>query len=190
MTPCRGPDTVKLAYDAGLLNVNGGKTIMTRGNPSPDRPLSTAAPDRRRLAYYAPITNENVYTNLWKGPYYGFRDVLDTFAMTDSPRRLRGLNLYYHFYSGTKQASVKVIQEVYRYMVDQQPLSLWMSDYLSRVHGLYSASLARTLDGAWQVRGLEGLRTLRLDPQMGWPDLSLSQGRGRGSRLAARALCT
>jgi uncharacterized protein (TIGR01370 family) len=171
-----GPDTVKLAYDAGLLNVNGGKTIMTRGNPSLTGLYPLLRPTAGGLQYYAPITNENVYTNLWKGPYYGFRDVLDTFAMTDSPRRLRGLNLYYHFYSGTKQASVKVIQEVYRYMVDQQPLSLWMSDYLSRVHGLYSASLARTLDGAWQVRGLEGLRTLRLDPQMGWPDLSLSQG--------------
>ncbi|MNI64179.1 hypothetical protein D3C73_1196000 [compost metagenome] len=89
---------------------------------------------------------------------------------------MRGLHLYYHFYSGTKQASIKAVNDIYRYMKDQQPISLWMSDYLDRVHGLYQASLARTADGDWQVRGMDALRTLRLDPQLGWPDLARSQG--------------
>ena len=55
-------------------------------------------------------------------------------------------------------------------------MSLWMSDYLDRLHGLYQASLARTAEGDWQIRGMDALRTVRLDPQMGWPDLMRSQG--------------
>lgn len=99
------------------------------------------------------MINENVYTNLWTGPYYGFRGVQETFALTDSPRRLRGFHLYYHFYSGTKQASIRVMKQTYQAMVDSQPLSLWMSDYIQRVEGLYRASLAKRSDGAWLVRG-------------------------------------
>lgn len=170
------PATVKLAYDSGLKNVNGAQTMLTRADPSLTGLSPLLRPTEGGLQYYAPIINENVYTNLWKGPYYGFRDLIETFELTDSPRRMRGLHLYYHFYSGTKQASIKAVNDIYRYMKDQQPISLWMSDYLDRVHGLYQASLARTADGDWQVRGMDALRTLRLDPQLGWPDLARSQG--------------
>jgi hypothetical protein len=168
--------TIKLAYDAGLKNVNGAETLLTRANPSLTGLNPLLRPTEGGLQYYAPIINENLYTNLWKGPYYGFRDVIDTFELTDSPRRMRGLHLYYHFYSSTKQASIKAMNEIYGYMKGQQPISLWMSDYLDRLHGLYQSSLARTADGAWQVRGMDALRTLRLDPQMGWPDLGRSSG--------------
>lgn len=168
--------TLKLAYDAGLKNVNGAETMMTKANPSLTGLNPLLRPTEGGLQYYAPIINENLYTNLWKGPYYGFHEVIDTFELTDSPRRLRGLNLYYHFYSSTKQASIKAMHDIYGFMREQHPMSMWMSDYIDRLHGLYQASMARTADGAWQIRGMDALRTVRIDPQMGWPDLSRSQG--------------
>lgn len=169
-------ETIALAYEAGLLNVNGGATRLTHAEPSLTGLYPLLRPTAGGLQIYAPIINENVYTNLWQGPFYGFRGVIDTFELTDSPRRLRGLHLYYHFYSGTKQASIRVMRDIYRHMLDQQPLSLFMSDYLLRVQGLYQASLAKRSDGSWQVRSLSGLRTLRLDPALGWPDLQASSG--------------
>ena len=30
------------------------------------------------LQVYAPITNENIYTNLWTGPFYGFERAIET----------------------------------------------------------------------------------------------------------------
>lgn len=168
--------TIKLAYDAGLANVNGGTTALTNAYSSLTGLSPLIRPTAGGVQYYAPIINENVYTNLWHGPYYGFRGVLETFALTDSPRRLRGLHLYYHFYSGTKQASIRVMNDIYRYMQAEQPISLWMSQYITRMHGLHQASLARMADGRWQLRGMDGLRTLRLDPALGWPDLARSQG--------------
>lgn len=168
--------TVKMSYQAGLLNVNGGRTKLTRADPSLTGLYPLLRPTEGGLQVYAPIINENVYTNLWQGPYYGFRDVIDTFDLTDLPRRMRGLHLYYHFYSGTKPGAIKVMGDIYRYILQQDPLSLWMSDYLRRVHGLHTATLARTAGGAWQIRALQGLRTLRLDPALGWPDLLASEG--------------
>ncbi|KAB0484867.1 hypothetical protein SAMN04490202_1880 [Pseudomonas reinekei] len=168
--------TLKIAYDAGLKNVNGAETMMTKADPSLTGLNPLLRPTEGGLQYYAPIINENLYTNLWHGPYYGFRELIETFELTDSPKRLRGLHLYYHFYSSTKQASIKAMHEIYGYMREQNPMSLWMSDYIDRLHGLYQASLARTADGNWQIRGMDALRTVRLDPQMGWPDLLRSQG--------------
>lgn len=168
--------TIKLAYDAGMLNVNGGETRLTRADPSLTGLYPLLRPTAGGLQVYAPIINENVYTNLWQGPYYGFRDVIDTFELTDSPRRMRGLHLYYHFYSGTKPAAIKVMGDIYRHMLDQDPISLWMSDYLMRAHGLHTASLARASNGAWHISALQGLRTVRIDPDMGWPDMLASTG--------------
>lgn len=168
--------TIKLAYDAGLANVNGGTTILTHARPSLTGLSPLIRPTAGGVQYYAPIINENLYTNLWQGPYYGFRDVLETFELTDGPRRLRGLHLYYHFYSATKQASIRTMKEIYRSMLAEQPISLWMSQYITRMHGLHQASLARLADGRWQIRAMDGLRTLRLDPSLGWPDLARSQG--------------
>jgi len=169
-------EAIGMAYAAGMANVNGAETYITRANPSLSGLYPLLRPTSGGLQIYAPIINENLYTNLWTGPFYGFERVLDTFELTDSPRRLRGLNLYYHFYSGTKQASIKAMGDVYAAMQRQQPISLWMGDYLRRVRGLYEGGMARRADGRWQLRALQGLRTVRLDPQLGWPDLLHSEG--------------
>lgn len=168
--------TIKLAYDNGLANVNGGNTALTNAYSSLTGLYPLIRPTAGGIHYYAPVINENVYTNLWTGPYYGFRGVMETFALTDKPRRLRGLHLYYHFYSGTKQASIRAMHDIYRSMQAEKPISLWMSDYIPRMHGLHQASLAKQTDGSWQIRAMDGLRTVRLDPQLGWPDLRRSQG--------------
>ncbi|MEH6565660.1 MAG: bifunctional glycoside hydrolase 114/ polysaccharide deacetylase family protein [Halopseudomonas sp.] len=171
-----GAEAIAMAYAGGMANVNGAETFLTKADPSLTGLYPLLRPTAGGLQIYAPIINENLYTNLWNGPYYGFARVIDTFELTDSPRRLRALNLYYHFYSGTKLASIGAMNDIYHYMDEQQPISLWMSDYLRRVRGLYEGSSARTLDGRWQLRALQGMRTVRLDPALGWPDLQRSQG--------------
>ncbi|WP_335617129.1 bifunctional glycoside hydrolase 114/ polysaccharide deacetylase family protein [Halopseudomonas sp.] len=171
-----GAEAIAMAYEGGMANVNGAETFLTKADPSLTGVYPLLRPTKGGLQIYAPIINENLYTNLWQGPFYGFSRVIDTFELTDSPRRLRALNLYYHFYSGTKLASIRAMNDIYRYMDEQQPISLWMGDYLRRVRGLYEGSTARTLDGRWQLRALQGMRTLRLDPALGWPDLQRSQG--------------
>lgn len=169
------PETLKLSYDKGVVNINGALTVIKPSNPSVTGVYPLLRPTEGGMQYYAPISNENVYTNLWHGPFYGFRDLLFTYQFTDYPRRLRGMHLYYHFYSGTKQASIKTMHTIYKYMMDAEPMSLWITDYIARLKGLHEASLAKKSDGGWQIKGLNELRTVRIDPSMGWPDLVKSQ---------------
>ena len=68
------------------------------------------------------------------------------------------------------------MHQIYAAMQAERPLSLWMSDYIPRLEGLHRASLAKRADGSWQLRGFAALRTVRLDPALGWPDLARSTG--------------
>jgi peptidoglycan/xylan/chitin deacetylase (PgdA/CDA1 family) len=105
---------LQVAESRGLLNMNGGETVITRANPS----LTAVAPlgVGRRTAHgarlwqtYAPMMNENVYTNLWTGPFYGFARVIETFELTGAPRRLKPIDLYFHTYSASKRASLTAL---------------------------------------------------------------------------------
>jgi hypothetical protein len=59
-----GAAALRIAEQAGLLNMNGGDTSITRDNPSL---TAVGARHRRRASSFAPITNKNIYTNLWRG---------------------------------------------------------------------------------------------------------------------------
>ena len=61
-------------------------------------------------------SNENTYTNLWSGPFGGYVNAIQTFANTDSPRRILPVNVYYHFYSGERQAALEALRIVYNWV--------------------------------------------------------------------------
>jgi hypothetical protein len=46
-----------------------------------------------------PMQNENVYTNLWISPFWGYINVIQTFELIENPRRLKSISIYYHFYT-------------------------------------------------------------------------------------------
>ena len=91
------------------------------------------------------------------GPFYGFRRVIDYFRFTDSPRRLKPIGIYYHFYSGTKAAAIKALHDVYAWAREQETFPVWASEYAAAVRGFEEASLARRLDGRWLFRDLGAL---------------------------------
>src|SRR5690606_6250210 len=106
------PLALRKAAQAGVLTINGGTTVITKSksswtNIAPYGVAKGDAPDEYQV--YAATMNENVYTNDWLGPFYGFNRVLETFAMTDEPIRFKALDIYYHFYSATKKASLAAL---------------------------------------------------------------------------------
>jgi hypothetical protein len=166
---------VQLAAAAGVSNLNGGDTLITRSNQT----LSAIAPlgIRKGKAFqiYAPNQNENEYTNLWTGPFYGYERVIETFELTDTPRRFKPINIYYHFYSATKKASLEALKKVYDWALSQPVLPIYASDYARKVEDFFRLVVARDGD-TWRIRGAQALRELRIDQAMGYPDLARSQG--------------
>lgn len=169
---------VMMAQRLGLFDVNGGGSTRTFAFPSLTHGTPMGIP-RGGGAYqvFAPVENENVYTNEWHGPYYGYRNAIETFELNDSPRRLGIISIYYHFYSGAKTAAMTALGRVYGWALRQETTPLYLSEYAAKVLAFQRASLARRIDdGGWEIADMGELQTLRVDPAWGWPDLERSTG--------------
>ncbi|WP_225314348.1 endo alpha-1,4 polygalactosaminidase [Marinobacter halotolerans] len=170
-----GVEALQRVREAGLLNVNGGDT-----KPLPfASELAGTWPDARpvgdELQVYAPVMNENVYTNQWTGPFYGFRNVIDTFRILEEKGRLKPMGIYYHFYSGTKPEALGALHDVYRYALSQPVTPLHLSDYARRVQTFYYSALLQDPEGGWQWRGIGQPSTVTI-PQDRFPDVTASSG--------------
>jgi hypothetical protein len=168
-------EALRIAYAAGLLNMNGGDTTITRS----DRTLTAVGANGivkdGLLQIYAPIANENIYTNLWRGPYYGYGRVIETFELTESPRRLKPVDIYYHSYSASKRAGIDAVHKALAWALAQPLHPIFASEYIRKVMDFYRASIAREGD-AWIVRTDGELRTVRLPYALGAPDLATAEG--------------
>jgi len=160
---------------SGLINLNGGNTRVTRSTPALSLVSPMARPVGDHLQVYAPIMNENVYTNDWLGPFDGYRKVIETLEMTEHPRRLKPINIYYHFYIGTKTASLRSLHEVYDWSIDQDIFPVYVSDYAVKVPDFRQVVMGRYLDGTWKATGLGSVRSLRMLDTDLLPDLSTSE---------------
>jgi hypothetical protein len=126
---------------------------------------------------FAPVENENVYTNDWHGPYYGYQHAIETFELNERPRRLSIITIYYHFYSGVKTASLSALKRVYDWALERETTRLYLSEYAAKVRAFEEVTLARHVDDeGWEIGNLGELRTVRVDSTWGWPDLNRSTG--------------
>jgi hypothetical protein len=138
---------VRLAYQAGLLNMNSGNTWISKAEPT----LTLVGPigmmKGEWFQTYAPMQNENVYTNNWTGPFYGFERVIETFEMTERPLRLKPVNIYYHTYIASKRASIASLHKVHGWAQEQFSQQLLHPHLHQRIHRAH-AGLAPRHGGA------------------------------------------
>ncbi|MEQ1668818.1 MAG: hypothetical protein ABL868_10225, partial [Sulfuriferula sp.] len=166
-----GADAITKTDNLGLFNMNGGETTITNSQPSLTlvSPLGVARDGHFQI--YAPNQNENVYTNNWLGPYYGFRRVIETFQLTDQPRRLKPVDIYFHTYAASKPASLKALEDVYDYALRQTNHPVYSSDYIRRVMDFNHSVMARD-DNDWLFYGNGQLDTLRINTNWGYPQVN------------------
>lgn len=166
-------DALEAVYRHGIGNINGGGTVITESS----RTITGVAPigvaKGGYFQVFAPNQNENVYTNLWTGPFYGYRRVIETFRLTDAPRRLKPINIYYHVYSATKEASRRALEDVYDWALAQRPNAIFTSEYFDKAIDFNRSVIA--FDGkGWLIRNRGDLRELRMPALSGYPDLKAS----------------
>lgn len=161
----------------GFLNMNGGDTRITESNHSW---TAIAAQGVRKSGWYqvfAPNQNENVYTNNWTGPFYGFERVIETYQLTGTPYRFKPVDIYYHAYSATKPAALAALHKVYGWAMAQPFTRVFPSQYVRKVLDFEATSMARELaSGDLLVRTGAHLRTLRMPPGAAVPSLRDSSG--------------
>lgn len=177
---CRPPGSVvRKVYEAGVYNFNGGDTVITKSANSWTN-IAPVGVDKGPGAYqvYAPNQDENVYSNDWQGPFYGFTRVLETYAMTDRPLRFKPIDIYYHMYSGTKVASLHALDQIFSTVLKQPVMPVYVSEYIRKVLDWRSFAVAKEVGPHakdWIVRGNGEVAELHW-PQAGTPALDQASG--------------
>lgn len=157
-------DVLEYMYRYGFLQMNGGDTTITNRAPW----ISFVAPlGLKRGDYYQVFTgeqNENVFTNDWLGPFWGFKKVIQTFKLTDAPRRLKPIDIYFHNYSGSKRASLNALRAVFDWAIKQSVMPVYTSYYIPKVMDFYEIAIARAKNSKdrWLLSGTQSLHTIRI----------------------------
>lgn len=175
---CRpGAEALRLLREMNLENMNGGDTVISRLYPGIAGIAPRVTPWADELQINAANQNEFMYANGWQGPFYGgFAKVIDTFERTETPRRLKPVNVYYHFYSAMNMSSLRALEKIHHWCMEQplQPTTALGFARLTR-----DAWRTRVFDLGprhWLIANDGQCRTFRLPLSAGQPDMRQSKG--------------
>ncbi len=158
------PASVVLASRAaGVRNINGGETKFDEERLSYGWVYPLGRQVGSTWQIYASNSNENNYTELWTNRFFGFRYLTLTLQNTESPIRIKPINVYYHMYSGEKLPSLNALLENLRYSGAQEICPVTTSQFAGVADGFYSAVLEVVGPSAWRLSKRDLLQTLRFD---------------------------
>ena len=175
---CRpGPEALAAVRRRGIVSLNGGDTVISKRNPG----LSGVAPRTtywgNELQVYAPNQNDYVYTNDWEGPIFsGFAQAIETFELTESPRRLKPVNVYYHFYSGAMLSSISALDQIYRWCMKEPLHPITAGTYARLAKDSHLTKIYKISNSHWRFVNEGYLRTFRIPKSLGYPDIAKSKG--------------
>ena len=175
---CRpSPEALAVCESHGFENLNGGNTILCRRYPG----LFGVAPRVMdwdgHLQIHAANQNEFMYTDGWAGASLGgFAQVVETFEMTEAGRRLKPVNVYYHFYSAERPDALAALESIYDWCRKQELHAVTALDFAALTRDSYHTELVRTGDRRWTALNAGRLRTYRLPANLGTPDIARSRG--------------
>jgi hypothetical protein len=175
---CRpGPEAISWADKMGVENINGGETYITKQNPT----ITTIAPRvcfwNDKIQIYTAVQNEVLYTDGFQGPLYGgYKNVIQTFEMTEEPLRLKPVNIYHHFFSASNWEALRALQSVYDWALHQPLHAITAAHYADIVRDMLDTQIYDEGDHEWLIINNGRARTFRIDDK-GWvPDLWQSKG--------------
>jgi hypothetical protein len=146
-----------------VMNINGGDTKFDSEYPSHSWVSSIGFQHEDQLQIYASLSNENTYTELWSNNFSGFQNLITTLKSTESPRRLKPINIYYHLYSGQKTASLNALVKNLEYAQSQEIAPISTSHFAQIAEGFYSTRFVSLGPKKWKIKNRGYLQTIRFD---------------------------
>lgn len=156
-------EALALVEKNNLPNLGGGNTRFDKKYPS----YAHVSPIGRFIGghwqVYASAAEENIYTKSWTEGYYRFRHVIDTFKNTESPKRIKPINLHYHIFSGEHEGGIKALKDNLRYIKTQPIIPIMPSEYAKIAQGFFTTSIQSIGKNRWKITDRGNLQTIRFD---------------------------
>jgi hypothetical protein len=175
---CRpSPEVLRTLRSQGYENMNGGNTILCRRFPGLFGVAPRVCQWDGELQIHAANQNEFLYTDGWNGPTWGgFAQVIETFEMTEAPRRLKPVNVYYHFYSVERPDAFGALKKIYDWCRGQDLHAMTTLQFARVTRDAHTTRLVKTGDDRWTALNDGHLRTFRIPTSLGTPDIAASAG--------------
>jgi hypothetical protein len=154
---------LELTVEAGVQNINGAYNRYDFSNATYTAlyPLGTSIDGLHQI--FNSNCNENDYTYLWTKNYFGFATARTTFNWTETPIRIKPIDLYYHMYSGERQASLSAVKINLDYVQSKKVCPISASSYSKTVLGFYNVDIMQVEENAWLIANRGALQTMRFD---------------------------
>ncbi len=169
-------ETIELVRSQGLPNMNGGEPVLSDKFPNIAGVLPLYADQGGETQYHVSAAGDFFYTSSWTGDYDGMKNLPEFFNRTETPRRLRCLNVYYHFYLAEREPGIVGLMAAYDDVLRRSPAPMFASDYVDILRDALETRLGTDSQGrAWiSNRGFNA--TVRFDNEARFPDFAASEG--------------
>ncbi len=143
-------------------NINGGDGRFDRKFPSYGftSPIGRQVGKERQI--YAVCSNENTYTEEWTENFHAYKYLQQTLWNTESPIRIKPINIYYHFYTGEKDSSLQALIDNLEYSRNQNIIPITTSNYCQIADSFYKVKIEK-IDNAFHIKNRNHLQTIRFD---------------------------
>lgn len=148
---------------AGVQNINGGDTMFDSQHPSYTNIAGVGRQVGKERQIYASTSNEIPYTKEWTENFDAYRHLKETLVNTESPIRLKPLNIYYHLYSGEREAGLNALLANLEFAKTQNIAPITTSHYTHIAEGFYKTKLTPLAKDSWQIEDRGALQTIRFD---------------------------
>lgn len=148
---------------AGVHNLNGGHTRFD-GEFDSIRwisPIGRSVEGEQQI--YASMSNENTYTDFWTRRYYGFGFLTETLKRTETPVRLKPINIYYQMHSGERISSLNALRKNYDYVSSRAIAPISASEFAAIGESFYAIEFETMGERRWRVHHRKKLQTIRFD---------------------------
>lgn len=169
-------DDLRLTDGASVVNMNGGDPVYDSIKPYLAGVFPVYSKVGERYQYHTCAAGDFYYTNAWTKNYDGMKRLVDYYQHTESPRRLRALNIYYHFYLAERDLGIQGLKIAMDYCLKQNPAPMFVSNYVGIVKDSIVDRVGIDAQGNYVVANSGALRTVRFDGKKQVPDLKKSTG--------------
>jgi hypothetical protein len=147
----------------GLRNLNGGDSRFDADFPSISylSPISRISGAERQI--YAGNANDYIYITDGNGREHGFLHLEETIQRTESPRRLKPINVYYHMYAGERPAQLAAVRHHLDAARQSSITPIAASHYAAIADGFFSTEITALGNESWLVQHRGSLQALRFD---------------------------
>jgi polysaccharide biosynthesis protein PelA len=148
---------------AGIPNINGGSNGFVQPYPS----VTSASPVGLRVGRYFQVyagnADERSYTNRHPDHVPGSYHFTSILQRTETPRRIRPFEVYWHMYSALHYSSLSGVISQLDLAQNLDLVPIPTSIYARIAGGFVTTRLSKVGDRAWRVEDRSDLATIRFD---------------------------